>query len=92
MPEHPPANPHDHGTPANWETVAEKIVAQHRIFGNDGFLLQMAIGIMPHHKIMKAIELYGTKVAPIVQVAGGQSGTPRGSPIHRNGVPTSLSI
>jgi hypothetical protein len=27
----------------------------------------MAIGAMPHDKIMKAIELYGTKVAPIVR-------------------------
>lgn len=49
------------------ETVAEKIVAQHRLFGNDRFLLQMAIGIMPHARIMKAIELYGTRVAPIVR-------------------------
>jgi len=52
------------GTP---EVVAEKIVAQHKIFKNDRFLLQMAIGIMPHDKIMKAIELYGTKVAPLVR-------------------------
>jgi probable LLM family oxidoreductase len=51
------------------ETVAEKIVAQHRLFGNDRFLLQMAIGAMPHDKIMRAIELYGTKVAPIVRKA-----------------------
>jgi probable LLM family oxidoreductase len=49
------------------ETVAEKIIAQHRLFRNDRFLLQMAIGEMPHDKIMKAIELYGTKVAPIVR-------------------------
>jgi probable LLM family oxidoreductase len=49
------------------ETVAEKIVAQHRLFRNDRFLLQMAIGEMPHDKIMRAIELYGTKVAPIVR-------------------------
>ena len=49
------------------EVVAEKIVAQHKIFKNDRFLLQMAIGIMPHAKIMKAIELYGTKVAPLVR-------------------------
>ena len=47
--------------------MAEKIVAQHRLFRNDRFLLQMAIGAMPHDKIMKAIELYGTKVAPIVR-------------------------
>ena len=51
----------------NPEQVAEKIVAQHRIFNNDRFLLQMAIGTMPHAKIMKAIELYGTKVAPLVR-------------------------
>jgi probable LLM family oxidoreductase len=51
----------------NPEQVAEKIVAQHKIFGNDRFLLQMAIGVMPHQKIMKAIELYGTKVAPMVR-------------------------
>ena len=51
----------------NPEAVAEKIVAQHKIFNNDRFLLQMAIGSMPHAKIMKAIELYGTKVAPIVR-------------------------
>ena len=51
----------------NPEQVAEKIVAQHKIFGNDRFLLQMAIGVMPHAKIMKAIELYGTRVAPIVR-------------------------
>ncbi|MDX8501017.1 LLM class flavin-dependent oxidoreductase [Mesorhizobium sp. VK4C] len=51
----------------NPEQVAEKIVAQHKIFGNDRFLLQMAIGTMPHAKIMKAIELYGTRVAPIVR-------------------------
>ncbi|TGP24377.1 MULTISPECIES: LLM class flavin-dependent oxidoreductase [unclassified Mesorhizobium] len=49
------------------EAVAEKIVAQHKIFVNDRFLLQMAIGTMPHAKTMKAIELYGTKVAPIVR-------------------------
>jgi probable LLM family oxidoreductase len=49
------------------ETVAEKIVAMHRIFRNDRFLLQMAIGLMPHDKLMKAIELFGTRVAPLVR-------------------------
>jgi probable LLM family oxidoreductase len=51
----------------NPEEVAEKIVANHKIFRNDRFLLQMAIGLMPHDKIMKALELYGTKVAPMVR-------------------------
>ena len=49
------------------ETVAKKIVAHHRIFRNDRFLLQMAIGLMPHEAILRGIELYGTKVAPMVR-------------------------
>ncbi|RYC11819.1 LLM class flavin-dependent oxidoreductase [Ciceribacter ferrooxidans] len=51
------------------ETVAEKIVAHHKIFGNDRFLLQMAIGLMPHGEVMRGIELFGTKVAPLVRKA-----------------------
>ena len=51
------------------EVVAEKIIAHHRIFKNDRFLLQMAIGPMPHEQIMRGIELYGTKVAPLVRKA-----------------------
>ena len=49
------------------ERVAEKIIAAHGVFGNDRFLLQMAIGLMPHDQIMRGIELYGTKVAPLVR-------------------------
>lgn len=51
------------------ETVAEKIIAHHALFKNDRFLLQMAIGPMPHKEIMKGIELFGSKVAPIVRKA-----------------------
>jgi probable LLM family oxidoreductase len=49
------------------EVVAEKIVAQWKLFRNDRFLIQMAIGLMPHAKLMKAIELFGTRVAPLVR-------------------------
>jgi probable LLM family oxidoreductase len=49
------------------ELVAEKIIAAHKVFGMDRFLLQMAIGPMPHDQVMRGIELYGTKVAPIVR-------------------------
>ncbi|TCR92054.1 putative LLM family oxidoreductase [Rhizobium sp. BK376] len=51
------------------ETVAEKIITHHRLFRNDRFLLQMAIGQMPHEQVMRGIELYGTKVAPLVRKA-----------------------
>ncbi len=56
------------------EVVAEKIIAHHKLFKNDRFLLQMAIGLMPHDQIMRGIELYGTKVAPIVRKALTESG------------------
>lgn len=49
------------------EAVAEKIINAHGVFKNDRFLLQMAIGLMPHDQIMRGIELYGTKVAPMVR-------------------------
>ena len=51
----------------NPEQVAEKILYERELFGLKRFLLQLAIGPMPHARIMKAIELYGTKVAPIVR-------------------------
>ncbi len=53
------------------ETLARKIIAHHKIFNNSRFLLQMAIGLMPHVQIMRGIELYGTRVAPIVREALG---------------------
>lgn len=56
------------------ETVAEKIVENWKLFRNDRFLLQMAIGPMPHAQIMRGIELYGTKVAPLVRKALAEQG------------------
>jgi probable LLM family oxidoreductase len=60
------------GSPAE---VTDKILAMHAIFGFDRFLIQMAIGVMEHAKLMKAIELFGTKVAPEIRkaVAGSSS-------------------
>lgn len=49
------------------ETVARKIVAHQKLFDIDRFVLQMAIGPMPHDRILRGIELYGTKVAPLVR-------------------------
>jgi probable LLM family oxidoreductase len=52
------------GSPAE---VAEKILFQHELFGHDRFLAQISVGTMPHTKVMRAIELLGTEVAPIVR-------------------------
>ena len=56
------------------ERVAERIIELHSIFKNTRILLQMAIGTVPHSEQLRAIELMGTKVAPLVRAAtGGQS-------------------
>jgi alkanesulfonate monooxygenase SsuD/methylene tetrahydromethanopterin reductase-like flavin-dependent oxidoreductase (luciferase family) len=47
--------------------VAEKILFQHELFGHDRTLLQFPIGEVPHADVMRAIELLGTKVAPLVR-------------------------
>jgi probable LLM family oxidoreductase len=49
------------------EEVIEKILFQHEIFGHQRFLAQLSVGTMPHDKVMRAIELLGTKVAPVVR-------------------------
>jgi probable LLM family oxidoreductase len=49
------------------QEVAEKILFQHEIFGHERFLLQLTVGSIAHAKIMRAIELYGTEVAPVVR-------------------------
>jgi len=52
------------GTP---EEIIEKILFQHELFRHQRFMAQLTVGTMPHHKVMHAIELLGTKVAPVVR-------------------------
>jgi probable LLM family oxidoreductase len=60
------------------EEVIDKILFEHELFGNQRFLLQLTVGTMPHAKVMRAIELLGTVVAPAVRGAlGGGAATPR---------------
>lgn len=49
------------------DDIIEKILFQHSIFNHQRLLLQLSVGTMPHDKLMHAIELLGTKVAPIVR-------------------------
>jgi alkanesulfonate monooxygenase SsuD/methylene tetrahydromethanopterin reductase-like flavin-dependent oxidoreductase (luciferase family) len=53
------------------QQIVEKILFQHSIFGHQRFLLQLTVGSMPHEHVLRAIELYGTKVAPAVREALG---------------------
>ncbi|HEY2937975.1 MAG TPA: LLM class flavin-dependent oxidoreductase [Gaiellaceae bacterium] len=49
------------------QEVIEKILFQHEIFGHERFLIQLTVGTMPHESVMRAIELLGTEVAPVVR-------------------------
>ncbi len=65
------------GSPAE---VVDKILANHAIFGFDRFLIQMAIGVIDHAKLMKAIEIFGTRVAPEVRKATAVGDGSKGAP------------
>jgi probable LLM family oxidoreductase len=49
------------------ETVAAKIVKTIRLLGLARFNLKYSNGTLPHDLMMKSIELYGTKVMPLVR-------------------------
>ena len=57
------------GSPAD---VAEKILFQHSLFGHERFLLQLSVGSMPHDRMLRAIELFATEVAPVVRAELGR--------------------
>jgi probable LLM family oxidoreductase len=52
------------GTP---QEVVDKILFQNEIFGHQRFLMQISVGTMPHRNVLRAIELFGTEVAPRVR-------------------------
>ena len=60
------------GDPAR---VIDKILWEHELFGMTRFLIQFSVGTMPHREMLRAIELFGTKVAPEVRKAVGQRRT-----------------
>jgi probable LLM family oxidoreductase len=58
------------------QEVVEKILFQHEIFKHDRFLIQFSVGSVPHDKLLRSIELFGTEVAPAVRKAiPSQEGT-----------------
>ncbi|HSN12701.1 MAG TPA: LLM class flavin-dependent oxidoreductase [Propionibacteriaceae bacterium] len=59
----------EHGsmTVGSPETVARKIVAGVRALGASRFSMKVSTGPMAHELISSSIELYGTKVAPLVR-------------------------
>lgn len=57
------------------EEIIDKILYEHSLFKHTRFLAQMSVGTMPHDKILRSMELYGTKVAPEVRKALNKTGT-----------------
>ncbi len=49
------------------EQVAEKILYEHELFGHDRYIAQMSVGAVAHRDVLHSMELFGTKVAPVVR-------------------------
>jgi probable LLM family oxidoreductase len=49
------------------EEVAEKILMEHELFGNQRYVAQFSVGAVNHRDVLRSIELYGTEVAPLVR-------------------------
>jgi probable LLM family oxidoreductase len=49
------------------QEVIDKLCSEWESFGNTRFLAQTTLGNLPHTKAMKSIELFATKVAPVVR-------------------------
>lgn len=54
------------------QEVIDKVLMQHEWFKHDRFGLQLSVGTLPHDKVMRAIELFGTVVKPAINKALGQ--------------------
>ncbi len=57
----------------NVQQAIDKIMGQYELFGNIRFLAQLVTGFIPHQKVLKAIELFGTQVAPAVRKEIGEA-------------------
>ena len=49
------------------QEAIDKILREHELFGHTRCLIQLSVGTMPHDAMLRAIELYGTQVAPVVR-------------------------
>lgn len=51
------------------QEVIEKILHEHELFGHTRFMAQMGVGSVDHRQALRAIELFGSIVAPAVRKA-----------------------
>jgi alkanesulfonate monooxygenase SsuD/methylene tetrahydromethanopterin reductase-like flavin-dependent oxidoreductase (luciferase family) len=64
------------GTPAE---IIEKVLFQHELFGHQRLLLQLGLGTIDHRQMLRAIELLGAQVAPVVRAEIARRGGDKGS-------------
>jgi probable LLM family oxidoreductase len=57
------------------EQVAEKILFEHELFGNDRYVAQMSVGAVEHRDVMRSIELFASDVAPRVRAEVARRGS-----------------
>ena len=73
--------PHGANLIGSPDEVAAKILYEHELFGLDRFLMQMSVGTLPHEKVLRSIELFATKVAPLVRAeVARRTATPAPAP------------
>jgi probable LLM family oxidoreductase len=49
------------------QEIIDKILFHHEIFGHQRLLIQFGVGTMPHAQVMRAVEILGGEVAPVVR-------------------------
>jgi probable LLM family oxidoreductase len=64
------------------DQVAEKLLFEHELFGHQRYVGQMSVGAVAHRDVMRSIELFGTRVAPVVraEIARRESRSPSPAP------------
>ena len=62
------------------EQVAEKILMEHALFGNTRYVGQMSVGAVAHADVLRSMELFGTKVAPVVREEVARRRAPASAP------------
>jgi probable LLM family oxidoreductase len=62
------------------EQVAEKLLFEHELFGHDRYMAQFSVGAVEHAAVLRSIELFGTRVAPIVRDEVARRAAPAPTP------------
>jgi probable LLM family oxidoreductase len=68
------------------EEIVDKILYEHELFGHTRFLAQMDVGRQSHERVMRSIELFGTRVAPEVRRALGSGPVVAAAPAAGTGI------